>query len=203
MTLESLPTLCGALLATLASYASWPLRLHLHASRLPPLDQSAFPPPRCHIEHHPQRPPTTTTTTLRLDLHPATLSDDSSSSDSESSSSSTSPSIPSSPAFKFAQFDVDHRTGFAPNTKAEITRLPAAYDFWEDHLASANSSLSLGHDTSHTALARRASGARWRSDFLSVSLRFLPTPLSRFFPPTLEPLLSCTGTDALFYRHLC
>ena len=202
MPLESLPHL-RHLLVTLASYAAWPLQSQ---QPLPPLDASAFPPPRCHIEH-PQRP------FLHLDLNPATLA--SSSSSSSTSSSTSSPSTSSS-AFKFAQFDVDHRTGFAPNTTAGITRLPPAYDFWEDHLASANSSLSLGQDTSTAALARRPSGARWRSDFLSVSLHpAIPPPpdpcFSAFFrvfprfsappprapPPAHSPTLQAPVLDTV------
>jgi hypothetical protein len=170
------------LLATLASYATWPLRPQSQSA------SSAFPPPRCHIEHQPQRP------SLHLDITPATPPSPSSSSstsddDDDVSSSSTptpTPSIPSSPAFKFAQFDVDHRTGFAPNGTDELTRLPSVYDLWEDHLASATSSLSLGEDTSPAALARRASGTRWRSDFLSVSLHsphLTPPLFSILFPP--------------------
>jgi hypothetical protein len=208
-----------ATVATVASYTSWPLP----RSCTQPQPQSssassassAFPPPRCHIEHEHEREQKHQLQRRSLDLdhdHDLDLDDDSailtpssesesdSDSDSEPTSTSTSTSIPTptptppSPAFKFAQFDVDHRTGFAPNGTDEITRLSSAYDLWELHLASASSSLSLGEDTSPPALARRPAGVRWRSDFLSVS-----TPSADLLFPHLQPP---TLTKRVPHRHL-
>jgi hypothetical protein len=190
----------SALLASFPSFApytSWALQPQ---PPHPAPSASAFPPLRCYVEQQQQRNHQLQRPSLHLNLDPATLSPSSSSS---SLSSSPTPSLPSSPAFKFAQFDVDHRTGFAPNGTNESTRLPPAYDLWEHHLASANSTLSLGQDTSSAALARRPSGARWRKDFLSVSL-FLSFPITTYLHHYLHHYLPFPPTSArvppVFFR---
>lgn len=67
-------------------------------------------------------------------------------------------------------FDVDLTSGFLPK-EPPLTRLPPAFDLWEDALDVVNRPngvLSLGEDMSNEALAKRESSRKWRENIASA-----------------------------------
>ncbi|ELU45416.1 tryptophan 2,3-dioxygenase [Rhizoctonia solani AG-1 IA] len=88
-------------------------------------------------------------------------------------SSSSTPEASSSrtqPKFNPADYDVDMESGFLPK-EPPLTRLPAAFDLWEDALDAVNRPngvLSLGEDMSEEALSKRESSRKWRENIASA-----------------------------------
>lgn len=74
------------------------------------------------------------------------------------------------PRFAPEDYDVDLTSGFLPK-EPPLTRLPPAFDLWEDALDAVNRPngvLSLGEDMSDEALAKRDSSRKWRENIASV-----------------------------------
>jgi len=65
-----------------------------------------------------------------------------------------------------AEFEIYTETGFVP--KSPLQRLPSSFDFWERALDRAHQDISLGEDDTDAAVAKRASGERWRENVRKV-----------------------------------
>ncbi|CAG7852518.1 SubName: Full=Related to BNA2-tryptophan 2,3-dioxygenase {ECO:0000313/EMBL:CCA73498.1} [Serendipita indica DSM 11827] len=97
--------------------------------------------------------------------------------------------VPSSAAVTSAPAELDTRDEDIDGKKKNRNRLPAAYDRWEDALASAPDQLALADadDDSMRARRFRVSGHEWRTQFHQASILLVPfPPFDRFhFAPLL------------------